>query len=681
MEILPKEETVPSVTTVANAQIYKATYSGVPVWEMRCKGIAVMRRKSDGWLNATQILKVADFDKPHRTRILEREVQKGEHEKVQGGYGKYQGTWVPFATGVELAERYKVKELLSPIFDFTPSVLESPPLAPKHITAASNKPRKPREPKEPKAIKPKVPKKTKKAAAAAALAAAVVVQPVEEIMSLDTDIETNDANSITSPISNFTVSEISSMVTTPAPMVESSNEISDDDNVNSVKNKTKRRRHSEHGGRPAKVIKTTTIATSEIIKHYGEQMLRYFTTNVPVIPEFIKNPPIDFDPNVVVDQQAHVALHWAAAMANMEVAKLLLKAGADVERINMLGETALMRAVMFPYNYENKCFPQMLSLLESSIASYDHNDQTVLHHIAIYAGTKGRVAPSRYYMEILLARITQGHDAYKECIINMKNNEGDTALNIAARNANKKLVKLLLEAGGDPQIKNKENKNAEDYILKHENEARSRAMVTQSETPVHNGINDHNHMASSSTAQLDLRKSLVSTASLILHDFQESYEERLQRKSKELLCAQAELHSAEIDLQAANTTLQEFKSNAENLPAVQQRVVELQRLLREALESRRAERLQELYEEELRKLRNTTVDVSRMNELRKKLSELKQSHNASINTLMNTLLASESKLAKYKRIVTVCTGLQPQKLVKKIDLVLESVSSSSSTSD
>lgn len=50
-----------------------------------------MRRRSDAYLNATQILKVAGFDKPQRTRVLEREVQKGEHEKVQGGYGKYQG--------------------------------------------------------------------------------------------------------------------------------------------------------------------------------------------------------------------------------------------------------------------------------------------------------------------------------------------------------------------------------------------------------------------------------------------------------------------------------------------------------------------------------------------------------------------------------------------------------------
>lgn len=50
-----------------------------------------MRRRHDDWINATHILKAAGFDKPARTRILEREVQKELHEKVQGGYGKYQG--------------------------------------------------------------------------------------------------------------------------------------------------------------------------------------------------------------------------------------------------------------------------------------------------------------------------------------------------------------------------------------------------------------------------------------------------------------------------------------------------------------------------------------------------------------------------------------------------------------
>lgn len=52
-----------------------------------------MRRREDDWLNATQILKVAGIEKGKRTKVLEKEILPGEHEKVQGGYGKYQGTW------------------------------------------------------------------------------------------------------------------------------------------------------------------------------------------------------------------------------------------------------------------------------------------------------------------------------------------------------------------------------------------------------------------------------------------------------------------------------------------------------------------------------------------------------------------------------------------------------------
>lgn len=73
--------------------VYSAVYSGVYVYEFVCRGIAVMRRKHDSYLNATQILKVAGIEKGRRTKILERDVLSGEHEKVQGGYGKYQGTW------------------------------------------------------------------------------------------------------------------------------------------------------------------------------------------------------------------------------------------------------------------------------------------------------------------------------------------------------------------------------------------------------------------------------------------------------------------------------------------------------------------------------------------------------------------------------------------------------------
>jgi hypothetical protein len=78
---------------MANNTVYAAVYSGVSVYEMNCRQVAVMKRRYDNYLNATQILKVAGVDKGRRTKILEREIQTGTHEKVQGGYGKYQGTW------------------------------------------------------------------------------------------------------------------------------------------------------------------------------------------------------------------------------------------------------------------------------------------------------------------------------------------------------------------------------------------------------------------------------------------------------------------------------------------------------------------------------------------------------------------------------------------------------------
>ncbi|CAJ0643530.1 6812_t:CDS:10 [Entrophospora sp. SA101] len=97
----------PSNTTVSTPKpnpIYSAVYSGVPVYEFLVKDVAVMRRRPDSYLNATQILKVAGLDKGKRTKIIEREVLTGEHEKVQGGYGKYQGTWIPFEKALTYSE-------------------------------------------------------------------------------------------------------------------------------------------------------------------------------------------------------------------------------------------------------------------------------------------------------------------------------------------------------------------------------------------------------------------------------------------------------------------------------------------------------------------------------------------------------------------------------------------------
>jgi regulatory protein SWI4 len=79
-----------------------------------------MRRLSDDWVNATQILKAAKFPKAHRTRILEREVQTGIHKIIQGGYGRFQGTWIPLEIARPLAHKYNITDAMAPILSYVP---------------------------------------------------------------------------------------------------------------------------------------------------------------------------------------------------------------------------------------------------------------------------------------------------------------------------------------------------------------------------------------------------------------------------------------------------------------------------------------------------------------------------------------------------------------------------------
>lgn len=74
-----------------------------------------MRRCDDDWVNATQILKLCDFPKAKRTKILEKGVQNGQHQKVQGGYGRFQGTWIPLNDARNLAKEYGITSELVPV--------------------------------------------------------------------------------------------------------------------------------------------------------------------------------------------------------------------------------------------------------------------------------------------------------------------------------------------------------------------------------------------------------------------------------------------------------------------------------------------------------------------------------------------------------------------------------------
>ncbi|GAA5882068.1 hypothetical protein JCM16303_005585 [Sporobolomyces ruberrimus] len=482
--------------------IYKACYSGVPVYEMPCQGVAVMRRKSDAWLNATQILKVAGFDKPQRTRVLEREVQKGTHEKVQGGYGKYQGTWVPMERGTNLARQYGVERLLQPIFDYIAGP-DSPPLAPKHITAAPSRPRK----KQDIAAQfdsaggpiggggmqpPQNPPKPARAAATKRKAAKAARKAFEHPDS-DEDYPGDKSGSVgprgqlarsETPVGGGGGASASEQSETPSPYGDNDSvEYGGGGGPTSKKRKTGHGSmdlqqqdpygayppHQQQGGHPqyeaAPLPAQQQFGLGPL--RYARMILDYFVSEATTVPTFLLQPPADFDPNVVIDDDGHTALHWACAMGRIRIVKLLLSAGADIFRANSMGQTALMRSVMFTNNYDLRKFPELFELLHRSTINIDRNDRTVFHYIVDIALQKGKTHASRYYIETVLARLVSFPEEVAD-ILNFQDEEGETALTLAARARSKKLVKILLDNGADPKIANRDGKTAEDYILEDE---------------------------------------------------------------------------------------------------------------------------------------------------------------------------------------------------------------------
>ncbi|KDR83465.1 hypothetical protein GALMADRAFT_132911 [Galerina marginata CBS 339.88] len=404
-----------------------------------------MRRRSDSWLNATQILKVAGFDKPQRTRVLEREVQKGEHEKVQGGYGKYQGTWIPLERGLNLARQYNCEALLRPIIEFQPAA-KSPPLAPKHLVANT------------------VSRPARKSAVADISNAAVVNtrssrKQATDAVDEESDHETlsirgsEDGTMTPSPSEASTASRTPSPIRSPGPSYESNG--LDDRHAGS-------RRHKQ---RPS--LDERSEMEEEDTRSYADQVLEFFISDTNQTPPLLVNPPADFDPNMAIDDDGHTPLHWACAMGRIRIVKLLLTAGADIFKVNRAGQTALMRSVMFANNYDVRKFPELYELLHRSTLNIDNYNRTVFHHIVDVAMSKGKTHAARYYMETVLTRLA---DYPKELadVINFQDEDGETALTMAARCRSKRLVKILIDHGANPKIMNNDGKSTEDYILEDE---------------------------------------------------------------------------------------------------------------------------------------------------------------------------------------------------------------------
>ncbi|KAK3841145.1 MAG: apses-domain-containing protein [Linnemannia gamsii] len=606
---------------IGPSQIFKATYSGVPVYEMICKGVAVMRRRSDSYLNATQILKVADFDKPQRTRILEREVQKGEHEKVQGGYGKYQGTWVPYERGLQLCQEYNVVHLLQPILEYQ-ATKTSPPLAPKHITAASNRPRKPREPREPRP---------------AGLTPSRTPSPGRSHDDFSSE-DTSDKESHSSYSSDSPPTSPSARAQNLSPNSRKKHRRPGDElflgNENHLQSTPQRKRRTRQRERTLDGDMDGGSSQAEDDGNDGrphaETLLEYFISDTPGFPRVLTHPPSDLDVNVVIDDEGHTALHWAAAMAKPDVIKLLVRLGADTYRVNTDGQTALMRSVLFSNNFDQKEFVTLLDLLQKTIFTIDKDDQTVFHQVAITAGQRGKIHAARYYLECLLAKLVN-HPSELASIINVQDRVGDTALTIAARLkvGGKKVVKMLLDAGADPKIRNHTGKNAEDYVLETEQAITSAVASTTAAAAAAAAAAGTNKAASTNSKSglpsllppkdvptanghqsltTSTRNVVIPTVSDLFGQLTHSYEKDIFEKDQDIVEARNLLQGIQAEIWEGRRTIQGLKATASTLQKAERDILELEKKIMREIQLRQRLRLEELVKEREEELRSKSQE-------------------------------------------------------------------------
>ncbi|KAJ1308343.1 hypothetical protein OPQ81_004053 [Rhizoctonia solani] len=518
-------------------QIFKATYSGVPVYEMICKSVAVMRRRSDSWLNATQILKVAGFDKPQRTRVLEREVQKGEHEKVQGGYGKYQGTWVPLDRGLQLAQQYHVENLLRPIIDFTPAA-SSPPLAPKHLTAPASRLRQKDSP---------VPE----------------VQPKEEVAPV---AEANPPRGSEDGSLTDSPSEVSEPSRTPSPLLadEGPGE-RNGQNGHLRSGSGLEYPHSQPGSSQPQTYSQPALFNtggpgkdSSAGPRYADIMLEYFISDTNQIPSVLVSPPPDFEPDVPIDDDGHTALHWACAMGRIRVVKLLLSAGADIFKENKSGQTPLMRSVMFANNYDVRKFPELYELLHRSTLNVDNYNRTVFHHIVDVAMSKGKAHAARYYMETLLSRLSDFPDELAD-VINFQDDDGETALTMAARCRSKR-----------------DGKTTEDYIFEDE---RFRMSPTIAPAPPPPALELAPQLHYSKTAQRTTTKATAEATSLMA-SLAAAFDAELVSKERDLAQAHALLTNIQGEILESQRAVNVLKAQGQGLEEAERELKALEEELR-----------------------------------------------------------------------------------------------------
>jgi transcription factor MBP1 len=540
-----------------------------------------------------------------------------------------------------LAEHYHVDNLLRPIFDFVKGD-QSPPLAPKHVTAASTRPRKPRttEPKRKKIIVKRLP-------------------TGEEDHDMDTSFSLAQHERYYphgEEMMHHGSQSSSQKKKRPHSLLELDDEDTDEDH------------EMDDSGLPMQD------------RSYAQKLLQYFISDDTGIPAILIRPPSDLDVNVIIDDEGHTSLHWAAAMGRLKLVNILIELGADIYRVNYKGQTALMRSVLFTNNFDAKSFLFLIDMLKRTIFNIDKKDQTVFHHVAATASWKGKVHASRYYMECLIETLSE-NESELVSILNVQDVYGDTALSIAARIGNKKLVRLLMDAGASAEIANEEGMTAQDYLSEVERNNRFQPPVQLNRSPsIDNGRYDHRTELAARTKLRHtvegLFKKIITNdrsqppvVSQMFDGFAGNYERDLIQKEHLIKEKRNELELAKKRLAGTQHTADQIQFDPAKLQVVEQESDKLAKLLRkQTLVIQKESISNSILEDKDNQELSTDLDA-----LLQELKQLQENRKKHTERLMSLRLQTPSKRhQEYKRLISMCCNVS----YENVDLMLSPLLSS-----
>lgn len=172
-------------------------------------------------------------------------------------------------------------------------------------------------------------------------------------------------------------------------------------------------------------------------------------------------PPHGFVVNKPIDEQGHTALHWGAAMGDIETIRMFINRGAHIDVPNVRGETPLIRAVLFTNNHEKETMPKIVDILLDTIMKRDKYGATVLHHVAMTTKSSSRKRSARYYLNVLLTKLGDMLNPQEFAhFLEARDNNGDTAIHIVARHNAKKCVREFQGRGVSFDIPNENGETA-----------------------------------------------------------------------------------------------------------------------------------------------------------------------------------------------------------------------------